>query len=304
MLYGIVDFGSNTVRMNVYRCENEEAVLLFSKKRTVGLIAYVKKRVLSEEGIAKACAIIRSFKWELDCLNIKEYNIFSTASLRNLENREVVLKQIKKETGIAIEVLSGEKEANLSFLGATNNLQERNGILIDVGGGSSEIVLFKNKKVVDAYSMPIGSLQLYEQYIAEILPDKEEKKKIVKKIEEELDKLNMNRELKLPFMCAVGGSIRAVEKVLEELQIQRKGSPLINVNLLASLEEELMGNDKKTYHKILRVKPDRIHTLVPGLLIVKTIAAYFNVSFIQVSSYGVREGYLYAKILNLGNNYE
>lgn len=303
MLVGIVDIGSNTIRMNVYRCEGEDAVLLFTKKETAGLIAYVKKGVLSEKGIQKACSVIRSFRWDMECLGIQEFHYFSTASLRNLKNREEVLKKIQEKCEVTIEVLSGNKEARLSFLGALGHLEEKDGIFIDVGGGSSEIVIFEKGKIVESGSMPVGSLSLFEQYAGKLLPQKEEKKKMVKRVEKELDQLFLSRK-KYSFMCGVGGSIRGIEKLLEDLDLQKKDSKDMNVDKLSRLEAELCENEKKCYQKILQVKPDRIHTLVPGILIIKTIAQYFGVKKIQISKYGVREGYLNEKVLKIGDCYE
>lgn len=296
MLYGIIDIGSNTVRMNVYRYENEDISLMFSKKETLGLVFYIKKGKLSHKGIGKLVMVLKEMKNDLDYLKIDSYRFFATAGIRNIQNRGAVLEIIKEEVNIEIDVLSGEEEGELSFCGSISAIKNDDGILIDLGGGSTEIVLFKNRKIKEKYSIPVGSLKMYEEYVLDLLPHNEETDLIKKRVYSELEKIGLKQE-KIPFMCGVGGSIRAIEKLLVDLNLKKKKSHL-EVELLSPLEKELNQNDKDAFNKILHVKPSRIHTLVPALLILESITSYFGCEEIQISKFSVREGYLYKKLLN------
>jgi exopolyphosphatase/guanosine-5'-triphosphate,3'-diphosphate pyrophosphatase len=113
-------------------------------------------------------------KNNLDSLKITSYSFFATAALRNIENRADVIEIIKEEVEIEIDVLSGEEEGELSFCGSVSTLKKDNGILIDVGGGSVEIVLFESKKIMEAYSIPAGSLKMYNDYVSCMIPNKKE----------------------------------------------------------------------------------------------------------------------------------
>lgn len=99
-------------------------------------------------------------------------------------------------------------------------------------------------------------------------------------------------------MCGVGGALRAVKKLLSDLNLNGNKDDLVDVKLLRKLEEELKHNDKETYNKILHVKPSRIHTLVPALLITDAVTSYFGCEELQISKFSIREGYLYKKVLN------
>jgi exopolyphosphatase/guanosine-5'-triphosphate,3'-diphosphate pyrophosphatase len=83
-------------------------------------------------------------------------------------------------------------------------------------------------------------------------------------------------------MCGVGGSIRAIRKILVDLNLQHNKADLIDVELLKQLKNELKYNNKDTYNKILHVKPSKIHTLVPALLILESINSYFGCEEIQL----------------------
>lgn len=298
MLYGIVDIGSNTVKLNVYCCENDNIRVMFSKKENLALLFYIKKGKLTNKGIKKILTVLKEIKDDLDYLKIESYRFFSTASLRNIENRADVIQIIKDKVNIEINLLSGEEEGELSFCGSISTVKKDEGILIDLGGGSVEIVLFKNKKIKEKFSIPIGSLKMYNEYVSDMIPHKKESDLIKKRIYSELEKSGLNNREKIPFMCGIGGSIRAIAKLLVDLNLQNKKADLIDVKLLKQLEKELNMNNKDIYYKILQVKPSKIHTLVPALLIVESITSYFGCEEIQISKFSVREGYLLKKVLN------
>ena len=302
MLYGVVDIGSNTVKLNVYNSRDNDISVEFSEKENLGLLFYINNGKLTDEGIEELVTVLKEMKNDLDYLKINSYSFFSTASLRNIENSAEVIQIIKDKVNIEIDLLSGEEEGELSFCGSISTIQKDNGILIDLGGGSVEIVLFKNRKIDEKYSIPVGSLKMYNDYVSDIIPNKKECNLIKERIYSELDKIGLNNEEKIPFMCGIGGSIRAIKKILVNLNLQKKKADLIDVKLLKQLKEELKLNESNRnnyiYYKILHVKPSRIHTLVPALLIVESITSYFGCEEIQISKFSVREGYLYKKMLN------
>lgn len=298
MLYGIIDIGSNTVRLNVYRSENHDINVMLSKKENLGLIFYIKNMILTSEGINKLLSVLKEMKNDLDYLKVKNYRFFATEGLRNIENSAEVIQFIKDKLNIGIDVLSGKEEGELSFFGSMSILKRDSGILIDVGGGSVEIVLFKNKKIQDACSIPVGSLKMYNDYVSIIIPDEKESDLIKERIYSELNKIGLNNQEKILFICGVGGNLRTLKKLLVNLNLQQNKMDLIDVKLLERLKNELKHNDKDTYNKILHIKPSRIHTLVPALLTLETITSYFGCKELQISKFSIREGYLCKKMLD------
>lgn len=296
MLYGITDIGSNTVRLNVYRTKGDDIGLMFSKKETLGLVFYIKNGLLSDKGIKKLVTVLNEMKSDLDLLKIENYRFFATAGIRNIQNRDEVLQIIRDEVQIEIDVLSGEEEGELSFCGSISAIEMDDGILIDLGGGSVEIVLFKDRKISEKYSIPVGSLKMYNEYVSDLLPTKEEGDLIKERVCSELRKINVKKE-EIPFMCGVGGSIRAIGKLMVDLNLRKKKRDL-DVKLLGQLEKELDYHHKEAFNKILHIKPSRIHTLMPALFMLESITSYFECEEIQISKFSVREGYLYKKLLN------
>lgn len=298
MLCGIIDIGSNTIRLNVYKIENKKFELLFSKKENAGIVSYVKKKQMTQEGIEKLERCLTRFKKMLESIHINEYSAFATASLRNITNSQEVIAQIKENIQIEITLLSGAQEGRISFQGALHGLDSKEGIYIDTGGASTEIIRYEGTDIDYVSSIPIGSLNLYNEYVSDILPSKKEIQNIQNRILEELKSLNISQKLlKFDHLSVTGGSMRAIRSVLVAQKKININSDVVDVKILNESIEEFSKDIKDTTHLFLKIKPDRVHTLFCGLLIIATIANYTKAKTIQVSCNGVREGYLITKYL-------
>ena len=290
--YGIVDIGSNTIRFKIYDYMNGKVRHSVSNKKTAGLIAFKKHGKLNKAGIHVLVNTLKKFNKHMEELGVDEAYYFATASLRNIDNTEEVLDIVKNKLNINIHVLSPDDEATLSFeIIKEKDLYGNDGVLIDVGGGSSEINVFKNKTPIDDVSLPIGSLVMYQEYVSLMFPDENEKNLIEKRVHEEIKNSGIkkrNREV----MTGVGGSVRSIKRLLIYLNMIEHHTKLIPISLLDDLLNELRHNTKEDYNKVLQIKAERIHTLIPGLIIVKTIAEYFDVKYLHVTNYFISEGVL------------
>lgn len=297
MIYALVDIGSNTMRMNIYKCKNNNIDLLFTSKQSAGLAGYVENGIMSKKGIKKAIEALKSFMEIVNHFEIDKMYVFATAALRNVYNSESAVSEIEKATGLDIDVISGEQEARLDFIGATKLFDLKEGILVDIGGGSTEIVTFKNQKIISAISFPLGSLNSYKMYVSEILPNKKEIKDIKNHLERELSGLTQIDKENYKVLCGVGGSIRATRKLHNWIYEAPSDNNTISSKNLKSMVKFLSKGSKESIDAILQVSPDRVHTILPGIIILNEIVKKFGSDEIIVSDYGVREGYLFEKVL-------
>ncbi|TJX67670.1 phosphatase [Soehngenia saccharolytica] len=297
MIYALVDIGSNTMRMNIYKCKNNNIDLLFTSKQSAGLAGYVENGIMSKKGIKKAIEALKSFMEIVNHFEIDKMYVFATAALRNVYNSESAVSEIENATGLDIDVISGEQEARLDFIGATKLFDLKEGILVDIGGGSTEIVTFKNQNIISAISFPLGSLNSYKMYVSEILPNKKEIKDIKNHLERELSGLTQIDKENYKVLCGVGGSIRATRKLHNWIYEAPSDNNTISSKNLKSMVKFLSKGSKESIDAILQVSPDRVHTILPGIIILNEIVKKFGSDEIIVSDYGVREGYLFEKVL-------
>ena len=157
-MYGIVDIGSNTIRLSVYKVQDNGFKSMFSKKSTAGLIGYVDETGnMSGKGIAKAVSVLNGFKKILDNIEVKDVYMFATAALRNINNSGYAMHEICRLTGFDIELISGEQEAVYDYIGATHHIYvPSNGIILDIGGGSTELVFYSDREIKKSLSIPLG----------------------------------------------------------------------------------------------------------------------------------------------------
>ncbi len=297
-IYAIIDVGSNTIRLSIYTFENNAAKLLLNKKTMAGLVSYIENGAMSPKGIQKACKVLNSYKNICENFTINHIAVFATASLRNITNTDEAVREITKATGLAIDVVSGKEEATLDFIGATHDLDtSHDGLLVDIGGGSTELVSFEKGQILQAVSLPIGSLSLYNKYVEKLLPKAKERRAIRQAVILELAKIADLIPQKYALLCGVGGTLRAAAKLNNDLYEIYPPSKKLPADHIKTLLDLLDGRDAATLQRILKVTPDRIHTIIPGLIILNAIIDYFGSETIFATNCGIREGYLYHKVL-------
>ncbi len=298
MKSAIIDLGSNTIRLCVYEHQETEVNTLLEKKEMAGLVNYIENEKLSNTGIEKACSILKQFIHLVHNLQVEDTNlhIFATASLRNIVNTKEVLAFIKARTNHEVELLSGDEEAVLDFIGTTKCLDLESGIIVDVGGGSTEIVIFENKEITYASSIPIGSLNMYVKFVKKIIPKQEERENIRKTVLRYISDLPVQKEV-YPTICGIGGTIRGILKLSNSIYNEHSSNNNIEAAQVKELLLSIKNSHRTTIAPLLRNIPDRIHTIIPGMIIIDTIMDYFEVQNIIVSKYGIREGYLYERII-------
>jgi Exopolyphosphatase len=214
MNYAVVDMGSNSMRLSVYEHASEQIKKIFSRKEIAGLAGYIANGVLDDAGIQTACLVINDFKDDAEkIVDIANIHLFATAALRNISNREDAVQAIATETSLVPDVLEGDEEAALGFAGVFKFVNCDNCVMIDIGGASTELVLFRDYKIVNLISLPIGCLNLSLDYVKEVVPSTGERKQIKAAIKEQFAKVDWGSDSKLPLMVGIGGTLRAASKL-------------------------------------------------------------------------------------------
>lgn len=301
MLYGMIDIGSNTVRMAIYRIEGTHVEMLMKKKHTVGLAAYLRDGVMQQQGIDKAVEILKEFRAFLLAFNITHVVAFTTAALRNAKNSAAAVGEIERRTGLPIRVITGDEEATYDFIGATHDLNEDAGLFIDIGGASTEIVSYSAGKIEQKISLPIGSLAFRTKYVYGMLPTKAECEAMREEAEATLRAATAFADVREASIAGIGGTFKGAAALYNALYEK----PFDNVKMEAARLKALIerftdehGINEAMTAMLMKTVPDRIHTVIPGLIIAEVLAARFHCKEITYSDSGVREGYIYSEVLN------
>lgn len=298
--FAVVDLGSNTIRMTLYDVQEQGGFqALFSEKRMAGLVNYIRSGALSREGIEVACSVLRGFQRLLAQFGTIPIHVFATASLRNIRNTEEVLAAIRESTGLEVEVISGELEARYGCIGAMLTCPLAGGAVFDIGGGSTEIVRLENGKIISAQSLDIGSLNLYNRYVSELWPSRPEIEELTAAVRKKLRKADLPKK-PAPFICGIGGTARAVLKIANQYLDKPESNRLLTLAELDRTAAMLLDRKNTARKLILKNCPDRVHTILPGVIVMTTVTHKLCKEQLYISRYGVREGYLCQKLIKPG----
>lgn len=302
--YGVIDLGSNTIRLVIYQLKklslhssNPGFKRLVNSKNMAGLAAFVDSEgVFTSQGINRAENVLSEHLRHASYFDCERVDIFATAVIRNAVNREDVVKELENRLHTPICVLSGDEEAHLDFVGATCNRVIEEGLLVDIGGASTELISIHNGKSKRRVSIPQGSLSSFADYVAGILPTKDEMKAIAHEFEHHLKTLPKSPGA-IPHLYGVGGSIRAATKMHGVMgQSAQKITLLRPEDVTAILHA--CAKDPNTYgHNALKAAADRVHTLTPGCCILDVLMKAYAAQDLTLCKYGVREGYLIEHML-------
>ncbi len=290
MIY-MIDIGSNTIRFNVYEETKDKRSRwkeVFLKKNVAGLASYVEDGVLTKDGIKKLIKVLKKQEKLFRFLKGDELHVFATASLRNIKNSREAIQAVEEETGLTIRLFSAEEESKLGYRGWKQALDIKSGASIDIGGGSTELVTFNSGGICAIYPIEEGCLSLYRRFVSEVFPTAEE----VKALEAWVSRLCPYAEMEIEgdTLVGIGGTVRALGNMLQELNAKEDNTSYTLAEL-EDLQARLLARDQKALRTLLQVVPERVHSITPGLLLLRCQMQHLGMEYVQVSKYGVREGY-------------
>ena len=291
MNIAVVDIGSNTVKMKIYNLNNGALDEIYSEVNNAKLISYISFGILSSDGIFLLCNIIKHFKEKAKENNADIFKCFATASLRRTQNINEITKTVFDFCGEKIDLVSGYDEAFYSFSGVKNTMHDfpDEAILLDMGGGSTEIVHCLSGQRKESESMNFGSLSLYLDFDKNNFEDmKNHAVEAIKKTK--LYPLNVTEAI------LVGGTALALNKLYSHFY---KDSPefLMTFDNMKKMYNELKVYDNDVVNLLNTLVPHRVTTVIPGLAAYLGIFELCGIQNIKVTTCGIREGYVYEKIL-------
>ncbi|MBZ7976310.1 Ppx/GppA phosphatase family protein [Campylobacter sp. RM12637] len=284
----IIDLGSNGIRMAIYEKTSRYGFYILNEQKVKFRLAqgaYEQDNVLVEKQIKKAYEIIKYFKTQ--ALNFKCNKIFciGTSALRDAKNKADLINLLKKDLKLNIKTLSGMEEAYLSGFGAINLLPklDEKSICLDIGGGSAELCLCENTKVVKTFSLDLGTVRLKDLF-------KDKFNKLEKYIDNYLEQIP--DDFKASILITIGGSLRAISNAIME----KNNYPLSQVHAFSyQVDEESefiekIINCKNSELSSLGIKKERHDTIKMGALVFYKIIKKLKIKQIITSGAGVREG--------------
>ncbi len=294
----IIDIGSNSARLVIFQNTSKHGFHLICELKSrvrIGEGAYENGGNLQTIGMDRAYSTLESFAQTLDEFAVSKVIAVATSALRDAPNREQFLHKVTQNLGIHIEVIDGKKEALLGAIAANNLLPIHNAITIDIGGGSSDLSLIKNGKVVDTYSLNLGTVRLKELFFDKNHTIIETRHYIAHALK------SLPKAFRATTAVGIGGTARTLAKGI----ITQTHYPLKKLHAFSyilsshhSYFTEIVSSPLSALER-LHIKENRHDTIREGTLIFLEILKQIGASQVITSGVGVREGaYLHHKLSN------
>lgn len=303
-----VDMGTNSFHLIIVEVdENNEFRLLHRQRETLRLGSHKGEdlSIISDGEFEKAVDVLSEYKSLANYYNTDLIAV-ATSAVREAQNKNIFLEYIYEKTGIKIKVIDGVTEAKLIYLGIVKALpvSDKKVLCIDIGGGSTEILLADKGKIIFANSLKIGAVRLSKMFF----PDYQLKSRSIKDCKFYIKKViqeNLNRWTDYKFDVVVGtsGTINAAASLVNAYKNNKK---LKSVNRYTFNYDDFRTvlttvlNAKTTAERIVipGMENKRADIIPAGLLVLRRIMKDFNIQKITISEFALREGIIFNSVRN------
>jgi len=297
MRYAAIDIGSNSVLLNISEKDKKgkwKSLFDISEITRLGE-GLSDSLILNQVAVNRTINVILKMKKKIEEFGVYDFCAVGTMALRNAKNAKEFIGEVKNECKIDIDVISGEEEARLTHLGvvAGFDITSGNVLIFDVGGGSTEFIFSRNRKIKNLVSLNVGTIKYNEKYlVSNPVSNKEytETCEIVKR-----DLKTLGDKLKNHFTIGVGGTITNLAAIKHNLKSYDPGIIHGSVLTAGELEKIIFLLKSKTIEErknITGLEPKRADVILSGAVIIKEILKAANTDFLTVSDRGLRHGIL------------
>ena len=301
MQAAVIGIGSNSVRSLVAR--NNEGVFerLYRGREGTRLFAGLDSNgMLKEESILKTAEAVRRMAEAAREKGTGDLSVFATSAARDAVNGKDFMDAIEQAAGIAPIILTGEEEAQLSFFGASRAVKDECFCgVIDIGGGSTEIVTGCGDDIESAFSCQMGAVRLFRELPVGCVEDMAP---VVKAAGEILEKkLEENGGIRIPeTWIGTGGTFTTMAAMVKEIPWTARThmhGTRVNREEIKEIGGKLAGMPLEERIRLPGLQPGRADIVVHGICILLAVMDRFGIQTITVSEWGNLDGFLWKKLM-------
>ena len=282
MKYGVIDIGSNSVRLMI----SVDGHTLRKDVLTTRLAEKMgPEKVLQENAIERTASAVSFFVDKARLEKVDEVLIFATAAVRQAVNKQVFLDKVNCLTGLLVDVIEGQEEAKLGFLGALNG---RDGGIIDVGGASSEVLIVKNGKIIYSKSIDVGAVKIYNEC-------GQDKTKILNFVKNAVLEYG-----NIPYaeFYGIGGtatSIASIDLKMAVYDPKKVQGHKLSISQIKDMRDMLLDMSVEEKRLLIGLQPQRAEVIGGGVALIYEILKIAKCKYLYISEMDNLEGYLMKK---------
>ena len=304
MRIAVIDLGTNTCNLLIAETESSGYKILHQSKQLVKLgDGGIKDNEISEEAAVRAIQSILKHKEIIKPFNVDRIHVVATSAIRDASNRTSFLEKLSCKTGLIVKVISGEKEAEMIFNGVLLAVKEfkQPTVILDIGGGSNELILALGKEMIWKESQPTGMSRVINRFdISDpIRPDEilqlqhffstSHEKAFIKSTE---------MQVKTLFGCS--GSFDTIADIIDQVDSGEKARIKQNISItdFYSVYHQLINSTRIKRLKMKGMDMVRIDLIVPAVILIEQLISTVGIVNIIQTDFALREGVFYEILSN------
>ncbi len=297
-----IDIGTNTILCLIAELKNDGNFVVLDDLAEIARLGQGvhQTRQINPEGEERSIRVLQRYLERCKNLNVEEIIAVGTSALRDARNSSEVRARFREQLGLDVRVISGDEEAAYSFLAVQQGLplKQKELLVVDVGGGSTEFIRGNEAGVSQAISINIGSVRLTEQFLHSDPVQEEECEKMMAAIERALAQLPRSwlKDSSILTLIGIAGTVTtlaAVEKKLTNYSHGEVHGGLLTLGEVRRQVELFQSKPIEERKAIPGLEPKRADVILAGACLIEKIMTLFHSERIIVSDHGVRYGLLH-----------
>ncbi|HEX4459549.1 MAG TPA: hypothetical protein VIA18_16325 [Polyangia bacterium] len=292
MKIAALDVGTNSIHLLIARVGADGQVEPLDRaKEMVRLGDSAFKGVIAPDAFARATECIRRFRAQAERAGVDAIIAVATSAVREAENGGDFVRVVRDETGIELTVIRGEQEARLIYLGARAalNLAGKKALIIDIGGGSVELIVGDAREAHYATSLKLGVLRLLDQYAPSdpITPD--QRVRLAEQLHRQLEAPTAAiRKIGFDLVAMTSGTARAVAELIPATNADKPRT--VAFNDVYAVEQRLCATTTIERLKMPNLDPKRVDSIIPGVILVRSLLEVVHADAYVLCEAALREG--------------
>ena len=295
----ILDLGTNTFQLLIANIIKNKPVLVYNESIAVKLAeGGIQRGYISEAAFDRGLTALKEFKKSIDLHQVKTVRAVGTSALRTSINGSDFLEKIKSEIGINPEIITGDREAELIYLGVSSaiNCFDEKYLIIDIGGGSVEFIICNQKEIFWKRSYDIGAARLMEQFHHSDPISEADINKLNLYLESTLSELKIQSNIHKPeLLIGSAGAFESFAALIDSKFEVSFENPEKTIELkdFAYISENILNSSHAERSKNTAIIPVRTDMIVMATLITKFILNQLAIKSLKLSTYSLKEGLLF-----------
>ena len=301
-----IDVGTNTIRLTVAEVQDDDTYRILDEEREMVRLGEKLDRTgrLSDAAVERALAAIGKMKAIADGFKITGLRAIATSAVREAANGRSFIREVSRQHKVRIDVISGEEEAQLAFLTASRHFdfQGRSTAVVDIGGGSVEVILSAGTAIDHVYSLPLGAVRVTERLVRSDPLKPKHWEQMKEEIDRDIGSVIRQPAHRAEIMIGSGGTFTSLAHMSKWQREGRHGSvqgyvltPSEIIHLLRHLRETPL----EARRQIPGLSPDRADIIIGGAAVIARLVRGLDTQQIMVNERGIRDGLLLRMISDL-----